>query len=564
MSGSLQELRNKLDAALNNRFLVFEREGNTWGDIRSMTVAREELQRRFDCPGQLPDTDKIADAVRTYRKTGRVHPPQLKYVCYGAAAQYDNIRLLSDEQLRSGLLSVVEEQREKIRLRCLEGLLHSYWSFPRHDERISSEAVRGWETLRDWLFRTTAHIYQEISPRPEWLNILNRNSQLLRLDACKLLGSALLSGDDIPFKEVTFGLAIPQDSWVAEETVISCIATAARDGDNEFNNFLPCLIAMLDGTRQIPISSRLRVRAAAMLISRYAQSDPHPEHVALRDLAIAEVGNPWLRKQNWDAHVRNDRNEPHEPARVMVDGWLKRRLIRDFFELLSDDRVGDPRRLNYWLRFEPLIEDMWFALGAQSRAASSPEFADFRRRAKGRLMHLGGVTQADNNAFIMRIGEFLIMEFGAPGNACTLQRFERLPKQVRDQLNNIGANNWIDVGTLRSAALERGIHRDTSSKVWETKFDEWLQSKLDRLPNDARRPQKRQTIDGRIQATRDRFSTESFLVLCAKHHVRTQDHRKRGGALWALGERFPAEFTFQLQAWGFRPRQPRGWWKDAD
>ena len=62
--------------------------------------------------------------------------------------------------------------------------------------------------------------------------------------------------------------------------------------------------------------------------------------------------------------------KPDDEAREMILGWLRRRLIKDFFELLSEDRAAEPRRLNYWLRFEPAIEDMWFVLGSQARRSS--------------------------------------------------------------------------------------------------------------------------------------------------------------------------------------------------
>lgn len=41
---------------------------------------------------------------------------------------------------------------------------------------------------------------------------------------------------------------------------------------------------------------------------------------------------------------------------------------------------------------------------------------DFKSRAKGRLLRLDGTT-ADNNAFVMRVYCYLLVEFGAKGNA---------------------------------------------------------------------------------------------------------------------------------------------------
>jgi hypothetical protein len=62
----------------------------------------------------------------------------------------------------------------------------------------------------------------------------------------------------------------------------------------------------------------------------------------------------------------------------------------------------------------------------------------------GRLLDLGG-TQAENNAFIMQIDEFLIVEFGAIGSACALHKFYAVPERVRVLLNGAGTNSWIGV-----------------------------------------------------------------------------------------------------------------------
>jgi hypothetical protein len=97
----------------------------------------------------------------------------------------------------------------------------------------------------------------------------------------------------------------------------------------------------------------MQIKCVASLVSRYAKCSERPEHQGLRDAAVSIVGNPWLRRASWDANVLGDTGQPDDGARELVYGWLKRRLITDFFELLSSDATGDRRRLDYWLRFEP-------------------------------------------------------------------------------------------------------------------------------------------------------------------------------------------------------------------
>jgi hypothetical protein len=123
------------------------------------------------------------------------------------------------------------------------------------------------------------------------------------------------------------------------------------------------------------------------------------------------IGNPWLKRTAWDAVVNN------EPARLMVNSWLKQRLIKDFFGLLAADGAADPRRLDYWLKWEPRISDMWFVLGREAQENRTPAFLELRKRMAGRDRQLIDNNHL-NNAFVMRIGPLLIIEFGLTGNAC--------------------------------------------------------------------------------------------------------------------------------------------------
>jgi hypothetical protein len=60
---------------------------------------------------------------------------------------------------------------------------------------------------------------------------------------------------------------------------------------------------------------------------------------------------------------------------------------------------------------------MWFVLGLSARSIKTSAFMSLRQRMKGRERFLTGTT-TDNNAFVMRIGDHLVVEFGVTGNAC--------------------------------------------------------------------------------------------------------------------------------------------------
>lgn len=236
--------------------------------------------------------------------------------------------------------------------------------------------------------------------------------------------------------------------------------------DEAFKGTLPNLISIGTGRGDMELGESLRLRCVSLLVSRYAKCRERPEHMALRDAAVSIVGNPWLRRANWDAWVVDARGKPDDQSREMVNGWLKRELIKNFFELLSVDGTGDSRRVDYWLRFEPSIDEMWFALGTDAQYRRGEAFTDFKSRAKGRLLDLDGTT-ADNNAFVMRVGRYLLVEFGAKGNAMFVFEWDSLGKPLLDTLTSGKARATIYIRTIRdSVNIERLIHRDSAAQTW--------------------------------------------------------------------------------------------------
>ncbi|MEF8751519.1 MAG: EH signature domain-containing protein [Candidatus Accumulibacter necessarius] len=319
------------------------------------------------------------------------------------------------------------------------------------------------------------------------------------------------------------------------------------------------MLDLLDGKSDVQLIGNVVVRCLALILVRYAGGKDRPEHARLRDLAVERIGNPWLKRTAWDAHVRNDE------ARKMVDGWLKRRLITDFFALLSEDGAADQRRLNYWLRFEPVIEDMWFALGPHARTTNTTDFRDMRKRMEGRLHYLDGQGSPYNNAFIMRIGSFMVAEFGVTGNATYIYNAKDLKldsMRRRVSIHELKVDNHV----------ARLIHKAD----WEGAFDAWL------LPRIGWKPQTRTTGNSRSVDTylrpvaaatvpeprrppatpKSAPTMEAVYEVIRAHHLKVDDRRPKKGAFWILHNDADLTVNAQLLRLGFRYKARQGWWKE--
>lgn len=544
MSDSLAGLRT----GLARSFSVATALPEAWSDPQEIARARQRVHHDHGGAGIAADSRSIMAAVVDFRKTGGISSfRDLKYVCLGVGAlDGKGWSVLADETLRGVIARMAEQQPSgHRRLRCFQALLSAYFAFPINGKEASAESVTGWRGLRGWLRAERERLATLPDFKPPWFDALARHSEMLSAQPCDKFGADLLRGDASGLNDALDSLSIPQTSWVVEEAVFARMKAVAGLRDGPFKSTLPDSLPVAMGRAGVPIGEGLKVRCVALLVSRYARCSDRPEQPALRDAATSTIGNPWLRRANWDAWVRSG-NEPDDSAREMVFGWLKGRLITDFFELLSADGINDSRRLAYWLRFAPFVDDMWFAMGTSAWVRKGGQFVEFRERAKGRLLNLEGTT-ADNNAFVMRIGAYLAIEFGASGNAFYLFRWDALSPSLSKALTSGRAREGVHITELKSAANEDSMrHRDSpvALKSWEQKFDD----RLTRLIGS--KPEERPACVPDLEA------------LVSDSAVDVVDLREAGGALWIRETDRSSHLSRKLQVMGMMFRSGRGWFKE--
>jgi hypothetical protein len=467
---------NLLRSGLDQAFEGVRQPLADWAEPQLMARTLAEVRRQHDRPeARSIEQSTIAMAVAAFRRSGELPRfTDLKYVCLGAASvDRDGRCLLAEEELRDRLLMAAETISEPRRqLKCFQGLLRSYWSFPLNDSHVPEPAHRGLTVLRAWLARRFIALDQSRMHKPEWFVMLSLHAHLLSDQPCDRYIPALLEGKGDALQLAVDDLAIPSDSWVMEEAVLAAIRSAVALGDDEFKGALPRLLAISFGLAGVSVSAPLSMRCVAQLLSRHARCASVSIHLQLFDAALSIIGNPWLRRATWEVHVIDERGRPDELAREMVGAWLKHRLISDFFQIFGEDAAGDKRRLDYWLRIEPFIQDMWFGLAVNAGGRAEQRYDDFVRRAEGRLLDLVGT---EHPVLLMRIGDFVALESGAQGQPFTLFRWDGLATDLIRTLSHGQAS--LSVQALKSAKIEARLeHRDSPERgsSWEQKFDEHI------------------------------------------------------------------------------------------
>lgn len=456
MTSPLLTLHYRLQNALENGF-----HPDRWSNGAEMTRALAAVKERFDTAAVNLNDRSIGKALLTFLNTGDLpNFVELKYACFGLGQRVGRQQwsLIDDAERFPAFLNRVDREKAHPRRfrKCYQGLMHSYFSYGIFDNP-GEAAKTNWQQLQKYL-RERLHVALSPNHTPGWLRTLADHNNLLSPTPCQRYATALARNDTSELVAATEGIGIATTSWVWQEAMLAHTqAVASESDDTEFKDLMGPLIDLLDGKGDITLSQSIVAKSAALLLIRYTKCKERTEHTRLRDLAVTHIGNPWLNQSAWDAYVGD------EEARKMVDGWLKRRLITDFFALLAQDGAANSRRLDYWLRFEHVIEDMWFVLGANARYDNSPEYREMKERMKGRLHYLGSGTTAGNNAFIMRIDDFMVVEFGVTGNACFVFNAGDLTIDPHQK-------------TLRISTLKSGLHvgRLLHTGPWEHNFDAWI------------------------------------------------------------------------------------------
>ncbi len=493
----------------------------------------------------------------TYRDT--------KYVCFGVSSPYGNplVRVIEHESLFPKLLNAVERLQPEPRKfrRCYQGLLKAYLRYPgQHTESVYGH--RNWRALREFLSQHCKALKQQ-KPIMEWSQALYEHRNLLADNPCKAYGKALLAGDMSVIDELKERLGVDDDTWVMNELILAQIQAATTLTDPEF------ILQVLPLVKLLEQHILLVTKGLSLLLIRYEACKVHTEHHTLREAALKEWKSPWLEanKPLWHGQIG-------EAATNMVSLWLKRGTIQDFFELLQADGKADRQRMEFWLKYAEAIDDIWLALGDQSLYNNKPDYRRIRQNMIGRYMVLAGGSYNQDNAFLMRIGGYVFIEFGLQNNACHVFSADNLPFTF-GQKSVLGTRQGLK-------NKDHPGHRETltHSEGWQGKFANFLRYHANAVPSEIKsKAISTAVVDNTIRASTPAatvvkpaiqtipaqpqtkaFDLKQLQAFCAPYDLTIDDHRAKGGALWVRTTETHAVAATVLKSAGFRYKAGKGWW----
>ena len=286
-------------------------------DVRDTSILDAELPQlqAWAASGtglEALDDDKIAAAVRAYRKTGTVDGiGQARLLCYGCIRDVDGALLIEEPQRIKALLEYVDRFRFYPRpfRRCYRGLLHAYFAYDPEAE-LSEAGRKGWQEIWTYLVRRRG-LLETPGSDPDWLTALLEHRNLLTSDPTSRYGMAALRGNYAAVEAVRERLGIPEGSWLMRRLVRSVLEAALQLTDEPFKAVVVRLLVLF-AKHPLMLDYGL-----ARVLDRYAASKTHEVNARLREVAVLNWGDPRVAANlpHWDA-VKPE-------AREMVVRWLK-------------------------------------------------------------------------------------------------------------------------------------------------------------------------------------------------------------------------------------------------
>lgn len=508
----------------------------SFGSTKPMAQLAAEVQSRFG-NGIAPEKDDIAAAVKHFHESRQVESfRDLKLVCYGISTKVPpkHIPLWRDHELVGRLLDIVETFRHQTRKyrRCFQALMIEYFE-SRPDPSQAGEH-RSWLAIRKFLRAGIPSIRHD--PMPEWAEKIKEHKSLFDDDPCEPYGNKVLDGNLSEIQETFSTIGIGKNSWVQTDVFMAAVRAACNSGDHQFRRYIDVVLALLKENPGIQLQGLKRV------LDRYALMQPHPEHSAIRAFATDLLGNPLLisNAPRWDG--------VSPEARKMVSDWIKLKLIEQFFELLSHDGATDSRRLRFWAGYVSRIENVWFVLGSGARDNLNPDFKKLRTLMGDQALNLEGGTYG-NNAFVMKIGRLLVVEFGETGNAVYLFDAQNPPVELHGALHlRDHLKNRRNLGRL--------MHVDGHEK-WEDKFRQAIKDHTEMIATGWETGEQRFHNEQRRRGTTHKsggvlepLDFDKFRAFCAERGLRF-DERAKGGKLIVFANENNPRISRTLGQWGF-------------
>lgn len=584
LSAKLVNTLERLELAREQRI-----ESVHFGKLKKGVTEAVEQFGNLAAPPEPPLQQRINTFAKLRREPEQMISRDWRLIAWGLADECGTLgRAIDDAKLFPVILKEFSGRlaTENLTRKMWFGLVSSYFSY-RPDQ---GSGHKNWKQLREFVIKAFDDFRSKQKSIKKWISVVERNRDVFGDTPGGLLGKALVNNEIGAFDEFRTYLQVPSDSWFWRSMIDEQIRQVSKLNDAKF---LDRISPMLNFAKTLPFAADTVISG---LLTRYEASPISDQaHPALKNAALERWGSPQIgsSRNRWSVNVS-------ESVCKMVMRWFAKEDLETFFKLLQGESGVDQDRLDYWMRFVDQIDYSRIVLGTRAWNDRSSDFIEFREKNRGRISELQGGTSEDN-AFIMKIGGYIIVEFSKKNNACYFRPDDNnLPFQLhstrmdlnKSLKNQSPGHKWlphaptqrgwwkkydawlagkgIHTGIAQSRILPDYRHKSESSKIKNKSNDisaidsthrekEILKNSNQRIHEIAKTPKATNVIPS---IEKNILSALNYLYSNNVVFSRS-DRRGRGGAFWIYLSIPNTQVKNKLEEFGFKDAGKRGFWIES-
>ena len=426
-------------------------------DFTCRKIIREvnKVVKKSTGTANLSNQNKIDEAIIYLNQNGvtNLSRRQLKLVAWGLSKKFDfwnQEPIYSNEILFQEYIQYLSNNYSKfLNFSFLRTLIYSYFSldteeFKKYKLQISSLG----QVIILYVNRFEINVHSNHYIELNYLKKFQRDL-FDSLDFSNLVLFWEQAQDVTPdLIQITEKFLIPKTSWFFEYLFIEKVNYICELADIDFYRKIKGIVSKL---QDFPMQHGI---VLPKILKRYYESEYQNNcHEELKFSVLKHWGHPYIKGHNFwnklDANIKS-----------MVVSWIVQEELEAFFRVLQKTADVDQRRLDYWLRYLKKISYSEMLLGKNAVTSKVSRFVNFRVKFSGRFKKLIETTSLDNNAFLFKIGSYVIIEYSQTGNATYVY-----PESVLKL-----EQPYYEHSRLRSLHGQRLLHQ----RNWEDQFDREL------------------------------------------------------------------------------------------
>lgn len=410
---SLRQSLNQITGALSPEKVLLHQKNQP----NSLELAFEEIKKKFKNVGSPPEALALKAASRFLAGEVELDEVDIDLIAFALAKpigpMLENTLFNNEERLKALLDNYSAKcTAGRDMLITWRGVMGTYFELSPNNSPNRKQFEKSLEEMRSFLVSTWSLVKSSTDLRLSWMGAIDENIDLLGTNPCDQFAKQWFDGREDLVLKISGDLQISSNSWFWERLFVSCLQSVLNFDDLSFKKSIPKLLELFERHKIY------RDKGLSALLDRYAICSDISVNEVLKEYALDLWASPEgheLAGSKWKLVTK--------PALAMVLNWVHETNLRLFFKLLKERGHADDERLNFWLKFIPQVKSSRLALGPTSQrlVESRADYKKVFKRDGNAYSQLREDSNSDNDAFLMTIGNCLIVDFSI-GGGCYIYR----------------------------------------------------------------------------------------------------------------------------------------------